>query len=236
MTDHIRQGRGARRLGGALAILAAGLLVLALLWPGGLGRADPLHVTSGVSAELYRTLTDAVAEAPEWAAVTLEGATEGGLVALGLLLLWLGRGGLRHNEPREVAGVLLTWSATAVAYAVSEALKLVADQERPCRAVPGAEALATCPPPGDWAFPSNHATLAAALATGLILLRPRLAVLALPLAVATAALRVVVGLHYPHDIVAGAVLGATVTSAALMAFLPLVSAVVAPRMARLATR
>ncbi|WP_078900241.1 phosphatase PAP2 family protein [Streptomyces sp. SBT349] len=236
MTEETRQGQGLRRLGGALAILAAGLVALALLWPGGLGHPEPLPVTSGASVELYRTLTDAVAGAPEWLAVISEGATEGGLVALGLLLLWLGWGGLRHGEPREVAGVLLTGLATVAAYAGSEALKLVADQERPCRAVPGADALAACPPPGDWAFPSNHATLAVALATGLIWLRPRVAVLALPLAVATAVLRVVVGLHYPHDVLAGAALGAAVTAAVLLALLPLVGAVAAPRLARFAAR
>lgn len=110
---------------------------------------------------------------------------------------------------------------TVAAYAISEALKLVVDEERPCRALRGVEAIAECPRTGDWSFPSNHATLAAALAVGLAMLWPRLATLTLSLAGAAGLLRVLVGVHYPHDVLAGAILGGTVVAAVLLAVMPL---------------
>ncbi|MYQ40320.1 phosphatase PAP2 family protein [Streptomyces sp. SID4921] len=206
----------AARLLRAAALLASAGGAVALLSPGGLGRAEPTEVTRGVSVSLYRSLTAAVVDAPGRAAHLLDPVTELTLIALGLLLLLLGWTAVRRRDPRLAAGSVLTGAGTVMAYAVSEALKLVVDEERPCRAVPGAEAVAVCPEAGDWSFPSNHATLAAALATGLALRRPRLAAVTVPLAVAAALLRVLAGVHYPHDVLAGALLGAAVVAAVLI--------------------
>lgn len=60
----------------------------------------------------------------------------------------------------------------------------------------------------DLSFPSGHAATSFAGATLLALLVPRLAVPFLLLAVAIAWSRVYVGVHYPLDVAAGAVLGA----------------------------
>ncbi|MFF9560734.1 phosphatase PAP2 family protein [Streptomyces albus] len=201
---------------GAVAVLVAGAGALLALAPGGLGREDPVRITDGTSASVYRELSDAAGDGPGWLGGLFELATEGTLVVLGLLLLWAGLRAWRAKDGVLAAGVVLTGFGTVVAYGVSEALKLVADEERPCRAVPGADPLAECPPPGDWSFPSNHATLATALAVGLALVWPRLAAATLPLAGAAALLRVLVGVHYPHDVLAGAVLGAAVVAAAVL--------------------
>ncbi len=213
------------RLVAALALVGIGAGVVAWLSPGGLGDAGAVRVTDGVSVSAYRSLTGAVANAPAWLGRLLEVASEGTLVVLGLLLGWMGWMGIRRHDVRTVAGSLLTGLGTVAAYAVSEAVKLVVDEERPCRALgAGAravEVVAECPEVGDWSFPSNHATLAAGLAVGLTLLRPRLAAVTLPLAGAAALLRVLVGVHYPHDVLAGAVLGGTVVAALLLAFLPI---------------
>ena len=206
----------AARLLCAAALLASAAGAVVLLSPGGLGRAEPTEVTPGVSVSVYRSLTAAVADAPDRLVHLLEPVTEVTLVALGLLLLLLGWTAVRRRDPRLAAGMALTGAGTVVAYAVSEALKLVIDEERPCRAVSGAEAVAACPEAGDWSFPSNHATLAAALATGLAIRRPRLAAVTVPLAVAAALLRVLTGVHYPHDVLAGALLGAAVVAALLI--------------------
>ncbi len=76
------------------------------------------------------------------------------------------------------------------------------------------------PRSGGWSFPSDHATLAAGPAVGLAVLWPRLAAITLPLAGAVALLRVLVGVHYPHDVLAGALLGGAVVAAVLLAFMP----------------
>jgi membrane-associated phospholipid phosphatase len=61
---------------------------------------------------------------------------------------------------------------------------------------------------GDYSFPSNHATLAGAVAVGVLLVNRRLGVLAGIAALAMAASRVYIGIHYPHDVLAGLALGA----------------------------
>lgn len=223
--EKIRAGRLPAALG-ILGMGAGGVVALSpggsWLSPGGLGEAGAIEVTDGTSASAYRSVTGWTADAPSWLGPFLEVATEGTLVILGLLLAWVGWTALRRGSARGVAGAMLTGLGTVVAYAISEAVKLVVDEERPCRALPlTADVIAECPAAGDWSFPSNHAALAAGLAVGLALLRPRLAAVTLPLAGAAALLRVLVGVHYPHDVLAGAVLGGTVVAAVLLAFMPL---------------
>ncbi|MGX1226675.1 phosphatase PAP2 family protein [Streptomyces ambofaciens] len=216
-----RKVRAVRPLG-VPAVLGAGAGVVAWLAPGGLGEAGAVEVTGGVSASAYRSVTGALADAPSWTGTVLEVATEGTLVILGVLLLRVWWTAVRRKDARVAAGAVLTGLGTVAAYALSEAVKLVVDEERPCRALgAGADALAACPGVGDWSFPSNHATLAAGLAAGLAVLRPRLGVITLPLAGAAALLRVLVGVHYPHDVLAGAALGGAVVAAVLLALLPL---------------
>ncbi|MZG19883.1 phosphatase PAP2 family protein, partial [Streptomyces sp. SID5914] len=212
----------AGRLLGVPAVLGVGAGTVAWLSPGGLGEAGAVEVTGGASASAYRSVTGALADAPSWAGAVLETATEGTLVVLGVLLLAVWWTAVRRRDARAVAGTVLTGLGTVAAYAVSEAVKLVVDEERPCRALgAGVEAVAECPGVGDWSFPSNHATLAAGLAVGLAVLRPRLGMVTLPLAGAAALLRVLVGVHYPHDVLAGAALGGAVVAAVLLALLPL---------------
>ncbi|WP_406420506.1 phosphatase PAP2 family protein [Streptomyces sp. NBC_00842] len=89
-------------------------------------------------------------------------------------------------------------------HVVSEVLKTVMDEERPCRAVVGAAAsLAPCPSTGVWSFPSNHAALAGIAAVALACARPRTAWFAVPMALLMALSRVFVGVHYPHDVAVG---------------------------------
>jgi undecaprenyl-diphosphatase len=218
----IRRGR---RAAGAAGALGAGAAVIALLWPGGLGDPEPVRVRDGVSADVYRWLTGATADVPGVAP-----AGEVTLVALGLLTVWLAWTGLRRGDARRVAGAALTLVATLAAYGLSEAAKLVVDQERPCRVV--TDAVAGCPPPGDWSFPSNHATLGAALAAGVALTVPRLAWPAVALGAGTALSRVAAGLHYPHDVTAGAALGAAVAVAVGLPLLPWAARRCAPAVSR----
>lgn len=167
MESNTRYG-WARRL--PLAAATAGAGAAAVIWaaPGGvLGTNEPAHVTRGVSASAYRSLARSVADDwPAWAGTALEAASEGTVLLLGLLLLRTGLSALRRRDVPGLAGTAVAVAGTVTAYALSEALKLLVDEERPCRAVAGALAVAPCPAPGDWSFPSNHAALAAALAVG----------------------------------------------------------------------
>lgn len=214
------QGRAGRWVS-ALGVLGTGAGVVAWLAPGGLGEAGAVEVTDGASVSAYRWVVEAVADTPSWVGHFFEIATEGTLVVLGALLLWMWWSAVRRHDGRRSAGAVLIGVGTVAGYAISEAVKLVVDEERPCRALRiGTAAIAECPEVGDWSFPSNHATLATGLAVGLAMLWRRLAALTLSVAVAAALLRVLVGVHYPHDVLAGATLGGAVVGAVLLAGLP----------------
>ena len=167
------------------------------------------------SADAARYLAGTVSEWPGWAQHGVELASEGGLVLLAVLLAaaaWPAR----SRGPRQVAATVLGGVGVVLALAVSEVVKVLAAQDRPCRTLADLAAVAPCPPVGDWSLPSNHATLAAALAAALIWSVPRLWPLALSLAGLVAAARVGLGVHYPHDVVDGLVLGAVVVSASVL--------------------
>ncbi|GAB2636858.1 phosphatase PAP2 family protein [Kribbella swartbergensis] len=214
---------GIRRVLASIGVLIAGAVAVLLLYPGGLGTPEPVRVTGGESVTVFREVNEVVAGAPSWVGSLVDLAGDGLLIVLGLLLVWAA---LRQRDARALAGVLLTGFGTVVAYGVSEALKLVVDEERPCRVVSGVSVIAHCPAMGDWSFPSNHATLAAGLGVGIALLWPRLAVIALPLAAGDALARVAAGVHYPHDVAAGAALGAACVAALLLLANPLVTRLV----------
>lgn len=205
--------------------LATGVLTLVAAWPGGLGTPRPVEVVQGASAAGYRFIAGMTAGLT-WLPPVLDVAAALGLVALGVVVLavgWAGRG-----VPYRLAGVVLGLVATVVAYGASEAVKLAVDEERPCRAIDVGMAV-VCPPTGDWSFPSNHATCAGALAMALLLIRPRLGLaVGVPLAVAVALARVAEGVHYPHDVLAGLLCGASVTAVLIP--------VLTPPLARLHTR
>ncbi|MGW0330868.1 phosphatase PAP2 family protein [Streptomyces sp. NPDC003011] len=159
-------------------------------------------------AELYRDITATAQDTPTWLQHTAETGTEAGIllfVALFAAAWWQAR----HHTARAFATAALAPVATAVAYVCSEVLKSGFTEERPCRAViDAAPSLVACPPHGDWSFPSNHATIAGGAAVALALVRRALLWLTAPLALLLAFSRVFVGVHYPHDVAAGLVLGA----------------------------
>jgi len=116
------------------------------------------------------------------------------------------------RRPRRRTVLLAGAFGVAVAYAASEALKMVFEQTRPC----AVWATATeCPPPGDWSLPSNHATLAFGAVIVIVLATRSLWVRWTAVAAATvvAAARMFEGVHYLHDVTAGALLGLIVPAA-----------------------
>jgi undecaprenyl-diphosphatase len=75
--------------------------------------------------------------------------------------------------------------------------------------IPGARAL------DRYSFPSGHTLHAVSFSTVVIAGFPELALLLAPFTVLIALSRVVLGLHYPTDVVAGAALGATLAATVL---------------------
>ncbi|MET8906251.1 phosphatase PAP2 family protein [Micromonospora sp. NPDC004551] len=164
-----------------------------------------------VSADWYHDIVQFADRTPEpvhWFAVHF---TEGAIVLLGVLLVLAALARLVGGDLRSRALALAAPVAVVCAYASSAGLKTLIAEDRPCRSPADLVIVAGhCPPVGDWSFPSNHATIAGALAATTLLLHRRIGLVAVPLAVLAAVSRTFVGVHYPHDVAAGLLLGVLV--------------------------
>ncbi|MFC3452073.1 phosphatase PAP2 family protein [Amycolatopsis speibonae] len=152
---------------------------------------------------MYDDIVGLAGASPGWLQAVGVLFTEAGLLAFAALFVWMIW--RARASPVRLAAALLPPAATAIAYLISEAVKGVIQEDRPCRHL---VTLVACPPTGDWSFPSNHSTIAAAAAVGLALAWRRLAPWVLPGALLMGFSRVFVGAHYPHDVLTGLVLGA----------------------------
>ncbi|WP_433461278.1 phosphatase PAP2 family protein [Spirillospora sp. CA-128828] len=161
------------------------------------------------SADLYRDITEFAQGTPSWVHSAADVGTDAGLLLFAALFVagwWRARG----RDARAMGLALAAPFAVVSAYLVSEVSKSYIQEERPCRAVAGAVHIAACPAQGDWSFPSNHATIAAASAAAIVVAWRAMAPVVLPLAALMAFSRVFVGVHYPHDVAAGFVVGVVV--------------------------
>jgi undecaprenyl-diphosphatase len=77
--------------------------------------------------------------------------------------------------------------------------------------------MALLPPLDRYSFPSGHTLHAVAFTMMLAHYYPSLLVLAVPFALSVALSRVMLGLHYPTDVAAGAVVGALIAGSSLAA-------------------
>jgi undecaprenyl-diphosphatase len=136
-----------------------------------------------------------------------EGLSYGGRLGL----LWIALALVLCAAYRRWGVLWLTVIAVALADWSAMALKALTDRQRPPERY--AEPKALVPVPHDPSFPSGHAATSFAAATMLTFAFPRLAPALFVLAAAVAFSRVYVGVHYPLDVVGGAVLGTLVAIA-----------------------
>ncbi|WP_410582618.1 phosphatase PAP2 family protein [Amycolatopsis sp. lyj-108] len=164
----------------------------------------------------YREVTGFAMAMPAWARLFIAIGTDVVLIAFAARMVW-SWWRARQGDARTLSLILLGPVATAMAYAVSEAIKAALQEERPCRSVSPATIVA-CPAQGDWSFPSNHSVIAGAAGAAVVLACHSASFWVVPTALLAAASRVIVGVHYPHDVVAGLALGVGV---ALLVMLPI---------------
>lgn len=125
-------------------------------------------------------------------------------VLMGMLPLLFGQRGLLLSV--RMAGVGL------VCLGLYRLIKERAARPRPFQAEPGIRAWTA--PLDRWAFPSGHTMHAVAFTWVLVAEIPELAVYLVPFAALVAVSRVVLGLHYPSDVLAGGLLGASIAALA----------------------
>ena len=106
---------------------------------------------------------------------------------------------------------LLVLSSAIVADQLARAIKEAVGRQRPLFGPGDPHPLVRMPT--DPSFPSGHASASFAAAVALALAVPRLAVPALVFAAAVAYSRLYLGVHFPLDVIGGAVLGAAVAIA-----------------------
>jgi undecaprenyl-diphosphatase len=141
-------------------------------------------------------------EAPRWVRLYVLSATRGGdgwlWYAMGLVILALG--GKTRFEALGAAGL-----SSALSVILFSRLKRLTGRRRPCQIAP--HCWATLLPPDQFSFPSGHTMTAFAVAIPLSLFYPTLSIGLLFCALSIATSRIVLGMHFLSDVVAGALIG-----------------------------
>jgi undecaprenyl-diphosphatase len=141
-------------------------------------------------------------EAPRWVRLYVLSATRGGdgwlWYAMGLAILLLG--GKTRFEALGAAGL-----SSALTVLLFSQLKRLTGRRRPCQIAP--HCWATLLPPDQFSFPSGHTMTAFAVAIPLSLFYPTLSIGLLFCALSIATSRILLGMHFLSDVVAGALIG-----------------------------
>jgi len=120
-------------------------------------------------------------------------------IVICLLVLYKGTPRFRKNVLIVVLSVLFS------DFLASKALKPLFERIRPCHALAYAHILGRCS--GSFSFPSSHAVNISAFAFAMSSFYPRWKIVLWALAVSVCYSRVYLGMHYPLDCFAGALLG-----------------------------
>ena len=163
----------------------------------------------GVDLWVFQAINE-FARATPWLHGPMVVYTNYGIVLLALLLLggwWLAR---QQADPRVIAAALWAPVGMLAALGVNQPISSAVGEARPYAVLSNILVLAHRSM--DPSFPSDHAVTAGAVAAGVLLVtRWVLAWVTVVAALLLAFSRVYIAAHYPHDVLAGLLLGAVVS-------------------------
>ncbi|MBO0653717.1 hypothetical protein J1792_13285 [Streptomyces triculaminicus] len=120
-------------------------------------QANGIFDGAGIDGPTYLGVVHSAQQAPAWINRLIDDYSAYGLALFAILML-LGWWQARNRHPEQAAQALAMPVITVGAFAISSLLKLLVREARPCQSL-HVITLEACPAPGDWSFPSNHATL-----------------------------------------------------------------------------
>lgn len=151
--------------------------------------------------------------APRWVRLYVIGATRGGdgwlWYAMGLVILLFG--GEERFAALGAAGV-----ASVLSILLFLRLKRLTGRKRPCHIEP--HCWAKLLPPDQFSFPSGHTMTAFAVAVPLSLFYPGLMIGLMFCALSIAISRILLGMHFLSDVIAGGLIGAGIGYIGYLAF------------------
>ncbi len=160
-----------------------------------------------VDASWFRDVND-FARATDWLHAPLVDYAKYGVVLFATVLLaswWIAR---RSEDLARVSAALWAPAGALIALGLNQFLGQGVGEARPYATLP--HVLVLVSRTSDFSFPSDHAVMAGAVATGVLLVDRRLGVVTALAALLMAFARVYVGAHYPGDVLAGLLVGAVV--------------------------
>lgn len=152
--------------------------------------------------------------APRWIRLWMIGATRAGD---GWLWCFVGLVVLLFGGQERFAALGAGGLAALLSALLFQRLKRVTGRRRPCSVEP--HCWATLLPPDQFSFPSGHTMTAFAITVAFTQFYPSLAFGLMFCALSIAISRVMLGMHFLSDVVAGAILGATLGYLSTLAFL-----------------
>lgn len=165
--------------------------------------ADHLLALNGPSIDgsWYRSMTGFAQHTP-WLQPLMTAYTTGGVLVLCVLLVLTWWNARRRADLAAMTAIAWAGTGTLICVVAAAVLKQLFAETRPCLAISHVTTVQPCPGLSDYSFPSNHTTLAAALAAGIWLASRRIGLIAAVLTLLEGFSRVYLGQHYPHDVLA----------------------------------
>jgi undecaprenyl-diphosphatase len=156
---------------------------------------------------MFRSINEWARDTP-WLHGVVKAYASYGVILFALLLLAGYLVGRQQRSPRQIAAAVWAGIATLVAVAINQPVASGIDEPRPYAVFH--DILVLGHRSTDPSFASDHATMAGAVAVGLLIVSVRLGAAAAVAALLMAFARVYVGAHFPVDVLAGLVLGGLV--------------------------